>query len=96
MENPPPWLTTVADIFPLRPFAQSFQDGFNPLVEGSGWVSDRVLRIAIWGVIGTVAAVRWFRWEPTPSRGSPQPSCRGPCRELNRRRTRRFIPNPGW
>ena len=69
MENPPPWLTTVADIFPLRPFAQSFQDGFNPLVEGSGWVWDRVLRIAIWGVIGTVAAVRWFRWEPTRRAG---------------------------
>ena len=69
MENPPPWLTIVADIFPLRPFAQSFQDGFNPLVEGSGWVWDRVLRIAIWGVLGTIAAVRWFRWEPTRRAG---------------------------
>lgn len=70
MEDPPRWLTTVADVFPLRPFAQSFQDGFNPLIDGSGWVGDRVLRIALWGVVGTIAAVRFFRWEPSRKAGS--------------------------
>lgn len=72
MEDAPSWLTTVADVFPLRPFAQSFQDGFNPFVDGSGWVWDRALRIAVWGVVGVLAAVRWFRWEPSRRGGSPR------------------------
>ena len=33
MEDPPAWLSTIGDIFPLKPFASSFQDAFNPLVE---------------------------------------------------------------
>ncbi|MFV0309844.1 MAG: ABC transporter permease [Desertimonas sp.] len=71
MQDAPSWLTAVADFFPLRPFAQSFQDGFNPFIDGSGWVWDRALRVALWGVVGILVAVRWFRWEPSRRAGSP-------------------------
>ena len=36
IEDPPPWLDTLGDILPLKPFAQSFQDAFNPSVAGAG------------------------------------------------------------
>ena len=36
IEDPPEWLATLGDILPLKPFVQSFQDAFNPLVAGAG------------------------------------------------------------
>ena len=33
IEDPPAWLATLGDVLPLKPFAQSFQDAFNPAVE---------------------------------------------------------------
>ena len=42
IEDPPRWLDTLGDVLPLKPFAQSFQDAFNPAVTrrrstGAGW-----------------------------------------------------------
>ena len=31
---------------------------------GTATDANAMLRIGIWGVVGTVAAIRWFRWEP--------------------------------
>jgi ABC-2 type transport system permease protein len=64
MSDPPGWLTAIADVFPLRPFAQTFQDVFNPLVEPPAFVWDRFARVAAWGVFGVVLSLRYFRWEP--------------------------------
>jgi ABC-2 type transport system permease protein len=64
MSDPPSWLTAIADVFPLRPFAQTFQDVFNPLVEPPAFVWDRFARVAAWGVLGLVLSLRYFRWEP--------------------------------
>ena len=36
IEDPPAWLDTLGDILPLKPFVQSFQDAFNPAVDGAG------------------------------------------------------------
>ena len=33
IEDPPGWLSTLGDILPLKPFAQAFQNCFNPEVE---------------------------------------------------------------
>jgi ABC-2 type transport system permease protein len=66
LEDPPAWLATVGDIFPLKPFASSFQDAFNPLVEAPAIDWGALALIAAWGVVGLVVALTTFRWEPTP------------------------------
>ncbi len=80
MNDPPGWLTTIADVFPLRPFAQTFQDVFNPLVDAPAFVWDRFARVAAWGVAGVVLSLRYFRSEPA----------RGTTGRANRRSRRRL------
>jgi ABC-2 type transport system permease protein len=73
LENPPQWLETVGNIFPLKPFAVSFQDTLNPLVPAPAFNWGKLAFVALWGVAGAIVAVRYFRWEAapgtTPSRG---------------------------
>ncbi len=64
LEDPPGWLRTVGDVFPLKPFASMFQNTLNPLVEGSGFDWPRLGFVALWGVAGAVVAIKRFRWEP--------------------------------
>jgi ABC-2 type transport system permease protein len=66
IEDPPKWLATVGDIFPLKPFASSFQDAFNPLVGAPAFDWGALARVAAWGIAGLVVALTSFRWEPTP------------------------------
>ncbi len=68
--NTPTWLSTVADLFPLKPFAVAFQDAFNPQVVAAAdsWVDHfhwaELGVMVVWGVAGVLLAVRLFRWEP--------------------------------
>lgn len=64
IEDPPGWLRTLGDVLPLKPFVQSFQAAFNPQVEAPAFQWTRLLRVAAWGVVGLLVALRWFRWEP--------------------------------
>jgi|HigsolmetaAR201D_1030396.scaffolds.fasta_scaffold08431_4 ABC-2 type transport system permease protein len=64
MEDPPRWLARLGDVLPLKPFVQSFQAAFNPLVDAPAFQWGKLARVAVWGVIGLGVAVRWFRWEP--------------------------------
>jgi ABC-2 type transport system permease protein len=66
IEEPPAWLATIGDIFPLKPFASSFQDAFNPLVEAPAFDWGALARVAAWGVAGVVVALTSFRWEAAP------------------------------
>lgn len=66
LEDPPQWLETVGNIFPLKPFAVSFQDTLNPLVPAPAFNWDKLAFVALWGVAGAIVAVRNFRWESTP------------------------------
>lgn len=62
MHRAPDWLVAVADIFPLRHFVLALQAAFNPFDAGTmTW--GRLAALAAWLLIGTVAAVRFFRWE---------------------------------
>lgn len=63
-EDAPGWMTTVGNFFPLRPFVESFQDAFNPAVDAPAMSWGRMAYVAVWGVVGLVVAVKWFRWEP--------------------------------
>jgi len=65
IEDPPPWLDTLGDILPLKPFAQSFQDCFNPSVPAPAFQWGKLALVAAWGVAGLVVALRWFKWEPS-------------------------------
>ncbi len=67
IEDPPAWVETVGDVFPLKHFVVSFQDTLNPLVDPPAidWAS--LGYVALWGVAGAVLAVRRFRWEPSPA-----------------------------
>lgn len=65
-EDAPAWMTTVGDFFPLRPFVRSFQDAFNPAIDAPAVAWGRIAYVALWGVVGLIVAVKWFRWEPRP------------------------------
>jgi ABC-2 type transport system permease protein len=65
LDEPPRWVEVVGDIFPLKPFVQSFQATFNPAVEPPAFEWGKLAFIALWGLAGLVAALRWFKWEPS-------------------------------
>jgi ABC-2 type transport system permease protein len=60
----PAWVATVGSIFPVKHFALALGDTFNPLVRGSGFAWGHLGMLVLWGVVGVVVAVRFFRWEP--------------------------------
>ncbi|MDJ0769077.1 MAG: ABC transporter permease [Ilumatobacter sp.] len=65
-DDAPEWITTVGDIFPLKPFVVSFQDAFNPFIDAPAFQWTKLGYIALWGLVGLVIAIKNFTWEPTP------------------------------
>ncbi|HLI55734.1 MAG TPA: ABC transporter permease [Actinomycetota bacterium] len=65
LQNAPKWLTTVAKIFPIYHFSEAMQHAFNPFETGSGFRGSDLLIVGLWGVVGLLVAIRYFRWEPT-------------------------------
>jgi ABC-2 type transport system permease protein len=64
LHDAPGWLTTFADIFPVRHFSLALLTSFNPFESGSGFEPGHLLVMAGWLVGGLVLAVRFFSWEP--------------------------------
>ncbi len=72
--DPAPWLETVGNVFPLKHFAAAFSDAFNPTLSGTGWawsagpgeyaIGEHLAVMALWGIAGVAAALRFFSWEP--------------------------------
>ena len=62
--NAPDWLGTVADLFPVKHLSVALQTAFSPFTSGSGLEVGDLAVVVVWGVIGVVAALRWFSWEP--------------------------------
>lgn len=60
----PAWLTTVADVFPIRHLSLALQTAFNPFDPGSGFDTQRLLVLVVWLAIGAVFGRRYFSWEP--------------------------------
>jgi ABC-2 type transport system permease protein len=55
-----------ADLFPIRHFFEAFFDAYVP-ANGAASASiswDNLAIVAIWGVVGLLLAVRFFRWSP--------------------------------
>jgi ABC-type multidrug transport system permease subunit len=70
----PSWLDTLADYLPLKPYANSLQDQFNPFLEGSGWDLAHLAVLAAWCLAGVLVSLRAFRWErhrPRAARAAP-------------------------
>jgi ABC-2 type transport system permease protein len=68
-DEAPQWITTVADIFPVKHFADAMRAGFLGNLESPQgrifpfeWVD--VAIIAAWGIAGLILAARFFSWEP--------------------------------
>ena len=68
-DEAPQWITTVADIFPVKHFADAMRAGFLGNIEVAGqrvfvfdWVD--VAIVAAWGLVGLALAARFFSWEP--------------------------------
>ena len=66
-DDKPGALRTIANIFPLKPFVNAFQDCFSPLVDAPAFSWGKLGFVALWGVAGGVVAVRKFSWEPSGS-----------------------------
>ena len=65
VDDAPAWITTLGDIFPLKHFAEAFQDCFTPFVEPPAFNWASMAYVAAWGVAGVVIAMRFFTWEPS-------------------------------
>lgn len=56
----PPWLDTVGDALPLKPFTEALQEQFNPFHTGAGWDLGALALMTAWGLAAGLVAVRWF------------------------------------
>ncbi len=64
VDDAPQWLQTVADIFPVRHFAEAMFDVYSPGASGLGFAWTDLAIVAAWGVVGLLLAMRFFRWAP--------------------------------
>jgi ABC-2 type transport system permease protein len=53
-----------ADLFPIRHFFEAFFDAYVPANGGASISWDNLAVVVLWGVIGLLLAVRFFRWAP--------------------------------
>lgn len=76
----PAWISTVADVLPLKPFAETLRDQFNPFLSGAGWDLGALAVLTAWAVAAAVVAARAFRWEaPTRAQRSTPATERRPA-----------------
>lgn len=61
-DHAPDWMRTIADIFPIKHFAQAMLASFDPGFRD--WSNVDLIVIALWGLAGLVLALRFFSWEP--------------------------------
>jgi ABC-2 type transport system permease protein len=64
LSEAPKWLTTVADVFPIKHYAEAMLTAFDPFAEGSGFAWKDLAVVGAWGVAGLLASIRFFTWEP--------------------------------
>lgn len=58
----PKWMQTLADVFPIKHFAEAMLASFDPSFREWSW--NDLLVVGIWGVAGLLLALRFFSWEP--------------------------------
>lgn len=60
----PEWVQWAGDLFPIKHLSVALQTSFNPFTGGAGWEPGHLAVLAIWGAIGLLVALKFFRWEP--------------------------------
>ncbi len=61
-QGTPEWLITLSKVFPIKHFSNALIASYNPTrVAFEAW---DLAVMAIWGVVGVIAAARFFSWEP--------------------------------
>jgi ABC-2 type transport system permease protein len=70
IEDPPRWMEIASDFFPLKAFAESFRDAFDPTLTGAQFHWPELAYMLLWGVVAALLAVRFFRWEPAAGRSA--------------------------
>ena len=76
IQDPPRWMEIAGDFFPLKAFAESFRDAFDPTLTGAQFHWPQIGYMLLWGVVAALLAVRFFRWEPSAGRSSRRRSGR--------------------
>jgi len=64
LDQPPRWMSTTADVFPLKSFAVAFTATMNGERGWSDLPLDRLGVLGAWTVVGILVAARSFRWAP--------------------------------
>jgi ABC-2 type transport system permease protein len=64
LHGAPQWLSSLANVFPLRHLVDAFTATFSPHTTGSGFAPGHLAVLAAWAIAGAAIAVRRFRWEP--------------------------------
>jgi len=67
VDDAPEWIVALGNFFPLKHFAEAFQNCFTPFVEPPAFEWASMAYVALWGVLGLVVALRRFTWEPSGS-----------------------------
>jgi ABC-2 type transport system permease protein len=83
LHGAPRWLSSLANIFPLRHLVEAFSATFSPHTTGSGFAPGHLAVLVAWAIAGAAVAVRRFRWEPAPPHSSGrhrQPDVRAAAR----------------
>ncbi len=60
----PGWLSSVADVFPIRHLGKALQQAYDPATTGAGFAWGHLGILAAWGAAGLVVAARRFKWTP--------------------------------
>ena len=63
-ESIPEWLLSIADVFPLKPFADALFNAIDPATSGLGLAWADLAVVALWGAAAAFLAARTFRWIP--------------------------------
>ncbi len=64
LEDAPPWLLILGDVFPIKHLSEALQAAFNPFATGTGFEWGHLAVMAAWGIAGLLLAIRFFSWEP--------------------------------
>jgi ABC-2 type transport system permease protein len=60
----PDGVLTFAGLFPIRHFFEAFFTAYSPATTGAGFEWFDLLVVTLWGVLGLLLAIRFFRWTP--------------------------------
>ena len=63
IDEAPAWLSTLAELFPMQRLADGLQYAFDPRTTGLGFNGGDLWGLLAWTVVGSVLAVRLFRWD---------------------------------